>query len=177
MARNATHVAGNVAAVGLSAIKDMAMRAAKLDGVASLSWGLPSFRTPDHIRHAVAEALAADPDIGKYALPDGLPELRALVAEQHLAKTGVAASPDANVFMAPEFAQSQADQFDRPAHDPAFIARPIADLPGFSVGQVRIGQLSTERRLHRAPSPDASLIDRLKHQRLGMGRKRVHRKT
>jgi aspartate/methionine/tyrosine aminotransferase len=89
----------NVSGVGLSAIKDMAMRAAKVPNVASLAWGLPSFRTPEHIRRRVQEQLDADPDIGKYALPDGLPELRRVVAEQHQAQTGVATHADANVLI------------------------------------------------------------------------------
>ncbi|MGD8831425.1 MAG: hypothetical protein PVF57_12550, partial [Pseudomonadales bacterium] len=69
-----------VARASLSAIKEMAMRAARVDDVASLSWGLPSFPTPANIRRAVATALDQDPDIGKYALPNGLPELRRLAA-------------------------------------------------------------------------------------------------
>ena len=90
-------VSNSVAGITVSAIKAMAMRAAKVPGAASLTWGLPSFRTPDHIRHAVARALEADPDIGKYTLPDGLPELRAAAAEAHRAATGIAVDPDRNV--------------------------------------------------------------------------------
>ena len=37
----------------ISAIKEMAMRSAKVAGAASLTWGLPSFRTPEFIREAV----------------------------------------------------------------------------------------------------------------------------
>lgn len=92
-------IAAHVAGASLSAIKEMAMRAARLEDVASLSWGLPSFATPAHIRDAVTTALESDPDIGKYALPNGLPELRALVAEVHAGKTGVTVDPDANVFI------------------------------------------------------------------------------
>jgi len=73
------------------------MRAAKVPGAASLTWGLPSFRTPEQIRQAVARALEADPDIGKYTLPDGLPALRAAAAETHRAATGVAVDADRNV--------------------------------------------------------------------------------
>lgn len=73
------------------------MRAVKVPGAASLTWGLPSFRTPDGIRHAVARALESDPDIGKYTLPDGLPVLRAAAAETHRAATGIAVDPDRNV--------------------------------------------------------------------------------
>lgn len=49
--------------------------------VASLAWGLPSFRTPVNIRRAAQEARENDPHVGKYTLPDGLPEFRAAVAE------------------------------------------------------------------------------------------------
>jgi aspartate/methionine/tyrosine aminotransferase len=69
----------------ISAIKDMAMRSARVEGAASLTWGLPSFRTPEYIRQAVERELEADPEIGKYALPDGLPELRRLVAAERCA--------------------------------------------------------------------------------------------
>ena len=75
------------------------MRGAQIEGAASLAWGLPSFRTPAHIRRAVERELEADPDIGKYALPDGLPELRRLVAMEHLAATGIAVNPDSNVMI------------------------------------------------------------------------------
>ncbi|MGR9090391.1 MAG: pyridoxal phosphate-dependent aminotransferase [Gammaproteobacteria bacterium] len=88
-----------VAAARLSAIKEMAMLSARIPDAASLAWGLPSFRTPAHIRDAVTSALADDPDIGKYALPNGLAELRRAAADRHLAKTGVTADPDEHVFI------------------------------------------------------------------------------
>ena len=75
------------------------MLAAGIDDVASLSWGLPSFPTPEPIRQAVVRALASDPDVGKYTLPDGLPELRSLVAEEHARKTGITVDPSENVFI------------------------------------------------------------------------------
>lgn len=88
-----------VAQARLSAIKEMAMLSARVPDAASLAWGLPSFRTPEHIRDAVTSALASDPDIGKYALPNGLRELRELAAARHLARTGVTVDPDAHVFI------------------------------------------------------------------------------
>jgi len=88
-----------VSNITVSAIKEMAMRSAKIEGAASLTWGLPSFRTPDHIRRAVADQLEADPDIGKYALPDGLPALRKAAADDHFASTGVMVDPDRNVMI------------------------------------------------------------------------------
>jgi aspartate/methionine/tyrosine aminotransferase len=90
-------ISDSVAGIAVSAIKEMAMRAAKMEGAASLTWGLPSFRTPEGIRQAVERALENDRDIGKYTLPDGLAELRGAAAETHRAATGVAVDPDRNV--------------------------------------------------------------------------------
>ncbi|MBT3171755.1 MAG: pyridoxal phosphate-dependent aminotransferase, partial [Rhodospirillaceae bacterium] len=92
-------IAQNVSNISLSAIKDMAMRSARIEGAASLTWGVPSFRTPEHIRRAVAEALATDPDIGKYTLPDGLPALRRAVVKEHAAATGITVDADRNVMI------------------------------------------------------------------------------
>ncbi len=84
----------------VSEIKHMAMLSAQVAGAASLTWGLPSFRTPDYIRDGVIRRLNQDPDAGKYRLPDGLPELRHRVVEKHLADTGIAVSADDNVMIA-----------------------------------------------------------------------------
>ena len=92
-------VSRTVAALRISAIKEMAMRSARVEGAASLAWGLPSFRTPEPIRAAVHAALDEDPDLGKYALPDGLPALRRAVAERHARVTGLAVDPDDNVLV------------------------------------------------------------------------------
>jgi aspartate/methionine/tyrosine aminotransferase len=92
-------ISRNVAAIEISAIKEMAIRGAKVEGAASLTWGLPSFRTPEPIRRAVAAQLEADPEIGKYALPDGLPALREAVAQEHHAQTGIAVDPERNVMI------------------------------------------------------------------------------
>lgn len=83
--------------LALSAIKEMSLLSAKIPGVASLAWGLPSFATPAPIRKAVNEGLAADPAIGMYALPPGLPELRQAVAREHRGRTGVEVDPDRHV--------------------------------------------------------------------------------
>lgn len=99
MEKNANWISQTVSSISLSAIKDMAMRGSKVPGAASLTWGLPSFKTPVHIRRAVEQALEMDPDIGKYALPDGLPELRQLAAKTHLAATGIEVDPDLNVLI------------------------------------------------------------------------------
>lgn len=70
-----------------------------MDDVASLTWGLPSFPTPLHIRESVSEALAADSEAGKYTLPDGLPRLRHAIAKVHFESTGVEVSSDRNVLV------------------------------------------------------------------------------
>ncbi|MCP5274794.1 MAG: pyridoxal phosphate-dependent aminotransferase [Burkholderiales bacterium] len=85
--------------MSISAIKEMAMLGAKIKDVASLAWGLPSFRTPQYIRDSVSTALASDPDIGKYALPDGLKELRKLVALKHARETGMSVDADSQVMI------------------------------------------------------------------------------
>jgi aminotransferase len=92
-------ISPRVSAVGLSAIKDMAMRSAAVAGAVSLAWGLPSFRTPEHIRAAVHDGLERDPDIGKYALPDGLPAFRDAIARHYRARTGAAVDPKRNVLV------------------------------------------------------------------------------
>jgi aspartate/methionine/tyrosine aminotransferase len=85
--------------MSISAIKDMAMRSVSVEDAASLTWGLPSFRTPAPIREAVQRALETDVDIGKYALPDGLPALRRLVASTHLERTGIEIDSDEHVMI------------------------------------------------------------------------------
>lgn len=99
MQSNDRLIAQNVSNISLSAIKDMAMRSARIEGAASLTWGVPSFRTPEHIRRAVAHELEADPEIGKYALPDGLPALRRAVVKAHAAATGVTVDADRNAMI------------------------------------------------------------------------------
>ena len=92
-------IARRAGGLAISAIKEMAMLGARVEGAASLAWGLPSFPTPEPIRRAVALRLETDPAIGMYALPDGLPELRDAVAAEHLRRTGVTADPGANVMV------------------------------------------------------------------------------
>jgi aspartate/methionine/tyrosine aminotransferase len=92
-------ISKNVSNIAISGIKDMAMRSARVEGAASLTWGLPSFSTPGHIRRAVEQQLESDSEIGKYALPDGLPELRALVADEHYSATGIRVDPDQSVMI------------------------------------------------------------------------------
>jgi aminotransferase len=99
MTKRDDRISQNVSRMALSAIKEMAMRSAAVSDAASLAWGLPSFRTPAHIRRAVQDALDSDSEIGKYTLPDGLPELRRTVARRHSSATGIECDADANVLI------------------------------------------------------------------------------
>ncbi|MDH5472189.1 MAG: pyridoxal phosphate-dependent aminotransferase [Gammaproteobacteria bacterium] len=92
-------IANYAADIRMSAIKEMAMLSAQLGDVASLTWGLPSFRTPEYIRHGIIKQLADDEDIGKYALPDGLKDLRSIVARQHRLSVGVDVEADDQVMI------------------------------------------------------------------------------
>lgn len=92
-------VSTNVHEAHVSAIKDMAMLSAKIEGAVSLAWGLPSFRTPDYIREGVKQVLGSDLDAGKYTLPDGLPELRELAAAKHKAEYGIDIDSNENVMI------------------------------------------------------------------------------
>jgi aspartate/methionine/tyrosine aminotransferase len=92
-------VASRAHDLALSAIKEMSIRSAKVPGAASLAWGLPSFRTPGHIREAVAKALDVDPALGMYALPAGLPDLRQVAARHHERRTGRRVNPEENVLV------------------------------------------------------------------------------
>ncbi len=92
-------ISRNVEGAKLSAIKEMAMRSAKVEGAVSLAWGLPSFSTPEHIRRAAADALAGDPDVGKYTLPNGMAALRECVAQHHAKMTDVEVDSEKNVFI------------------------------------------------------------------------------
>lgn len=99
MTRKRNWLSSSVAEMRVSAIKEMAMRSTKVPGAVSLTWGLPSFRTPEHIRRAVAGALERDTEIGKYALPDGLPQLREAAVRRHFVATGMEVNPDQNVLI------------------------------------------------------------------------------
>ena len=92
-------VAGPVAEAQISAIKQMAMLSAQVEGAASLTWGVPSFRTPEVIRRGVQQQLDQDDAIGKYTLPDGLPELRDLVVKTHARETGITVDAKDNVLI------------------------------------------------------------------------------
>ncbi len=92
-------VSTNVLESRISAIKEMTMLSARVEGTALLTWGLPSFRTPEYIRRGVKQYLDEDLDAGKYTLPDGLSELRERVVVEHKKKTGVDVDADENVMI------------------------------------------------------------------------------
>lgn len=92
-------VSHRAADLWLSGIKEMAILSAKIDGVASLAWGIPSFPTPEYISSGVIEQLKSDEDIGKYTLPDGLEDLKQLVARKHKLDTGISVDADYHVMI------------------------------------------------------------------------------
>jgi aspartate/methionine/tyrosine aminotransferase len=51
------------------------------------------------VEAASPQALEADPEVGKYALPNGLPELRELATVVHARKTGITVDAEQNVFV------------------------------------------------------------------------------
>jgi len=92
-------VSANVHESSVSAIKEMTMLSTKVEGAAMLTWGLPSFRTPEYIRQGVKDYLDNDVEAGKYTLPDGLPALRNLAAKKYKEDTGIEVDADANVMI------------------------------------------------------------------------------
>jgi aminotransferase len=82
----------------VSPIKEMALLAEAVDGAVSLGWGLPSFRTPEHIQNAVRD-LFIDDEVGKYPHPRGLRELRKAISEKFLRKSKVEIDPISEVLV------------------------------------------------------------------------------
>lgn len=85
--------------VAVSAIKEMALLAMKEKDSISLSWGLPSFKTPEHIRKGVKEALDTMDYIGKYAPTHGVAELREIIAEDYERRFGVCIDPETQIIV------------------------------------------------------------------------------
>ena len=88
-----------VAGISISAIKEMPLLAADVPGAVSLGQGIPSFKTPAHIREAVARALEEDDEIGKYSLQPGRPELKKAVAREIKRSKGVDVDPERELFI------------------------------------------------------------------------------
>ncbi len=72
-----SRISKRVAAITVSAIKQMPVLASKVAGAVSLGQGIPSFATPPFVTNAVIRALREDGSIGKYSLQPGMPELKA----------------------------------------------------------------------------------------------------
>lgn len=84
----------------VSAIKRIAAMASRDPEVISLSQGIPSFSTPEHIRRVVAESLLRDePGIGKYSVYMGNRELREVIARLLGEEFGYKVSAEENIFV------------------------------------------------------------------------------
>lgn len=83
-----------VRSITVSPIKEMAILAAEVPDTVSLGWGLPDFRTPEHIRQAIAEEVLHEPTMGKYSHPKGVPALRQAIAGRLREKHGLELDPD-----------------------------------------------------------------------------------
>jgi aminotransferase len=92
-------ISRRVAGISISAIKEMPILAAGVEGAVSLGQGIPHYRTPAHIRQAVARALEEDDAIGKYSLQPGRPDLKVAAAEALKRLKGVTASPESEIFI------------------------------------------------------------------------------
>ncbi|MBF0531068.1 MAG: pyridoxal phosphate-dependent aminotransferase [Deltaproteobacteria bacterium] len=92
-------ITDRVAGISISAIKEMPILATQVPGAISLGQGIPSFRTPAHIRTAVAQALEDDDAIGKYSLQPGWPVLREAVARELGRIKGIEVDPHREVFI------------------------------------------------------------------------------
>lgn len=98
--RSEKGIAERVKGITVSAIKEMALLAMKEKNAISLSWGLPSFETPKHIREATKEALDTQGNIGKYTQPPfGLKELRDLIADDFKKRFNREVDPDKQIIV------------------------------------------------------------------------------
>jgi aminotransferase len=86
-------IAQRVLDIPLSPIKEMELAASKIEGVVSLGQGIPSFKTPHHIREAVTAAIA-EGQISYYSLDPGYAALREAVSEKLIRTNGITADPD-----------------------------------------------------------------------------------
>ena len=92
-------ISSRVAGISISAIKEMPILAAKVPGAISLGQGIPSYRTPPHIRAAVVRALDEEPDLGKYTLQPGRPDLRQVVADRLGREKGIEIDGEREIFI------------------------------------------------------------------------------
>jgi aminotransferase len=92
-------LAQRVRSITVSPIKEMAILAAEVPDAVSLGWGLPDFRTPEHIRRAIAEAALHEPTMGKYSHPKGVLELRQAIASRLLERHGLEIDPNGELLI------------------------------------------------------------------------------
>jgi aminotransferase len=83
--------------VELSPIKAVELQASRLPDVVSLAQGIPSFDTPEPIKHFVQERMA-EGSCARYSVTPGLPRLREALAES-LLRDGMAYDPDGEVLV------------------------------------------------------------------------------
>ena len=96
---NTQGIARRVAQISVSAIKQMPVLAAKVEGCISLGQGIPSFPTPSFITESVIEALRHKAWIGKYSLQPGLPALKQAVARRLGQTKGIGVDPVTELFI------------------------------------------------------------------------------
>jgi len=96
---NTKGIARRVAQISVSAIKQMPVLAAKVEGCISLGQGIPSFPTPSFITEGVIEALKHEDWIGKYSLQPGLPALKQAVARRLGQTKGIGVDPETELFI------------------------------------------------------------------------------
>ena len=93
-------ISKRVAAITISAIKQMPLLAAKVPDCVSLGQGIPSFPTPEFIRKAVIEALQTDDNICRYSLQPGMIPLRQEISRYLTAVHGARAlDPEREIFV------------------------------------------------------------------------------
>jgi aminotransferase len=92
-------LAERVRSITVSPIKEMAILAAEVPDVVSLGWGLPDYRTPEHIRQAIADAALYEPTMGKYSHPKGVPALREAVAARLRRRHGLELDPNSELLI------------------------------------------------------------------------------
>ena len=96
---NIEGVAGRVAQISVSAIKQMPVLAAEVEGCISLGQGIPSIPTPSFITERVIQALRQEEWIGKYSLQPGLPALKRAVVRRLEQTKGIMVDPEAELFI------------------------------------------------------------------------------
>ena len=92
-------LAQRVRTITVSPIKEMAILAADVPGTVSLGWGLPDYRTPEHIREAIVGAALHEPSMGKYSHPKGIPTLRRAIAERIYERHGLEVDPNSELLV------------------------------------------------------------------------------